>query len=338
LKKRFTLITAIVLICCFVLVACADDTTPLQESTPIEEEVFIVSEPEQEPTLEQEIMQEPDESEALSHLTGNWLLSYATDEDGNLVEVTYSDWLVYLIEIRDDYTFTWYAYGTLSGDLVYKGNYSFTASNLVASSEGQIWHPVDEVIITYDPLSGLLQYTRVFNDPTGPVSDTQHMFYERYYTELLGDGLYRSSIVQIGYASDELLSNFGFTYEFDYVVVHDLESASEFNLVFWADVPLKDFSIIKIESEFENDDVVISMKDAWKVADVILPGEAVVLKGYFGTGMLPGSGFRFVDENWVTHFYSFIENMGYPNEPGPYRWLIWRFNGTTGVRDGLMVS
>ena len=159
-----------------------------------------------------------------------------------------------------------------------------------------------------------------------------------YETGTMAEGIYHSSIVQIAYATDELLSDFDFIYEFDYKIVHDINTVSEQNIVLWADVPLKDFSIIKVETDIVDDNALVSMVDAWKVADVVEPGQAVVIKGYFGTGKLPGSGFRFVDENWVTHFYSFIENMGYPEEPGPYRWLIWRFNGTTGQRDGLMVS
>jgi len=104
----------------------------------------------------------PDGSVQLSDLVGYWLLSHATDEAGVEVGVTYSDWLIHAIEIFDDNSFLKFQYGTLTGDLIYAGNNTFTAINLVESAEGFICYPDnDELTISYDPQSGLLRYMRV---------------------------------------------------------------------------------------------------------------------------------------------------------------------------------
>jgi hypothetical protein len=107
----------------------------------------------------------PETTVSLLDLAGVWIISHATDETGEKIEIPYTDWLPWTLEIRADNTFTWTAYGRLYGDLIYAGNYSFTAVNLVAWSEGEAWYPEgDEVIISYDPQGGLLRYTRVFGD------------------------------------------------------------------------------------------------------------------------------------------------------------------------------
>ena len=104
----------------------------------------------------------PTQSVSLLDLAGTWVISHATDEAGEEIEIPYTDWLPWTLEIREDYTFTWRVYGRLYGDLIYAGNGSFTGVNLVAWSEGETWYPEgDEVTISYDPQSGLLRYTRV---------------------------------------------------------------------------------------------------------------------------------------------------------------------------------
>ena len=148
----------------------------------------------------------------------------------------------------------------------------------------------------------------------------------------------KTSDVQISFTTDDLLSSFNNTFDLDYSDVQGTTTESGSDIVLWSNAPMRDFSILKVEYFDINNDSSFSIVETWVVASEVLPGEAVILSGYFGTGMFPSSGFRFVDENWVTHYFTFTENMGYPNEPGPYRWLIWEFNGITGEKGSLLVS
>lgn len=119
------------------------------------------------------------ESASLLDLVGTWVISHATDEMGEEVELPYRDWLPWTLEIRADSTFVWTVYGRLSGDLTYAGDGSFTGVNLVAWAEGETWYPEDdEIIISHDPQSGLLRYTRVFEG--SPY--IQHFYYAAWTT------------------------------------------------------------------------------------------------------------------------------------------------------------
>lgn len=184
-KKTITLIT-IILLCSYLLSACgmigndepditlAERPTP----TPVVETGASESETEQptdDPTTEPEQPTELDAIFNLLDIVGLWEHHPTEGTD-----IAYADWLTFTIEIRNDYTFTWSAYGALSGSLTYIGNYSFVAANLVASSEGQTWYPEeDEVTISYDPDSGLLSFTRVFNYPEGSTPDSLIMCFTK---------------------------------------------------------------------------------------------------------------------------------------------------------------
>jgi hypothetical protein len=88
--------------------------------------------------------------------------------------------------------------------------------------------------------------------------------------------------------------------------------------------------------DFSHEEILISPTNAWPVADKVLPGEAVVVHSYLPTGTLPSTGFSFVDEYGTRRYFTFVENMGYPYDPGPYRWLIREFDWTTGELGVLM--
>jgi len=202
MEMKKYLIFALVIVLVPILTACdhmiAGGSDIEQDVPYVETTAEADEELEPEPELESEPELTTDESEPmeqeatpidtselegsvqLSDLVGYWRLSHATDEAGVEVGVPYSDWLFYVIEIFENNSFRRFAYGTLSGDLIYAGNNSFTAINLVAQSEGITWYPEeDEITISYDPQSGFLRYTRVFNYPSGPTADTTHMYYVR---------------------------------------------------------------------------------------------------------------------------------------------------------------
>lgn len=145
------------------------------------------------------------------------------------------------------------------------------------------------------------------------------------------------SIVRIANASNEFFGDFSALHEFDYSLVQDSES--DWNILLWSDVPMRNFSIIKVSLDFTESVTFVSVMDVWTTADEILPGEAIVINSYLGACVIPASGFSFVDETGEKRYFTFIGNSGYPYEPGPYRWLIKEFNGTTGqMMDSLMTS
>jgi hypothetical protein len=322
-----------------ILAACGDVTE--QEDVlylPAEQPAVEIDVPNEELVVEETLEQEA--SLLLSDIMGYWILAHATNEAGEMVYVVYSDWLAHAIEIRDDYTFTWFAYGSISGDLVYIGENSFVATNLVASSEGEIWLPEgDEITISYDAESGLLRYTRVFNDPHGPTADTQHQLFERADgSPFPEESALLLSSVQVNFENEYLLSWFDNFHMFDYSQLSGFESDFGAYIVLWSNFQMMDFSIISLTNDFTDEGIVITAVDSWLVAGEVLPGEAIVLESYIGSGSLPTSGFSFEDEHGETRFFTFFENMGYPYEPGPYRWLVQEFDVHTGQIISLMAS
>jgi len=184
MKKMIFMFTMFALIG-LTLTACSEsapsEPAALPDSIPPEASPSPTPElsPSPTPELNPSPTPEPEGSVLLFDLVGFWLLSHATDETGAVVEVTYSDWLTHAIEIREDGSFSWHAYGALFGDLIYARDNHFTAVNLVATSEGETWYPdKDEVTISYDPETGLLRHTRVFGYPFDQI-DIQHQYFVR---------------------------------------------------------------------------------------------------------------------------------------------------------------
>ena len=136
------------------------------------------------------------------------------------------------------------------------------------------------------------------------------------------------SFLWIDKGSDSLINEFSTLYEFDYFLVHGFQF--EGSIVMWAEIPMRDFSIITVNHEFTDENMYAFVEESWLVAHEVLVGEGIVINGYHGSGTLPTSGFAFTDENGQTRYFTFIENMGYPTDPGPYRWIILEFDNTAG--------
>jgi len=137
-------------------------------------------------------------------------------------------------------------------------------------------------------------------------------------------------------ATEESMYEFTVLHEFDFFQIDGFES--NWDIVMWADVLMADFSIITLSLEFEDEELHIFVEESWLVADEIGVGDGLVIHGYHGSCTLPRSGFSFVDEEGDTRYFALIENMGYPYEPGPYRWILLEFDNNTGELIGRMLS
>jgi len=144
------------------------------------------------------------------------------------------------------------------------------------------------------------------------------------------------SFVWVEDANHESIYDFTVLHEFDYFQVDGFHS--EWSIVMWADVLMGEFSIITLTHEFVEEELYIFVEESWLVADEIWVGDALVIHGYHGSGTLPISGFSFVDEEGETRYFTFMENMGYPYDPGPYRWIMLEFDGSTGELIARMLS
>jgi len=160
--------------------------------------------------------------------------------------------------------------------------------------------------------------------------------YESQDVEGLGGLPVLPSFLWVDDATLEGMYDFNVLHEFDYFQIDGFES--ERGIVIWADVLMADFSIITLTHDFVDEGWYIFVEESWSVADEIWVGDALVIHGYHGSGTLPVSGFSFVDEDGETRYFAFIENMGYPTEPGPYRWIMFEFDGSTGRLIARMFS
>jgi len=160
--------------------------------------------------------------------------------------------------------------------------------------------------------------------------------YETQDVEALGELPVLPSFLWVDDATLEGMYDFNVLHEFDYFQIDGFES--DRGIVMWADVLMADFSIITLNHEFGDEELNIFVEESWLVADEIWVGDALVIHGYHGSGTLPRSGFSFVDEEGDTRYFTFIENMGYPYEPGPYRWIMFEFDGSTGRLIARMFS
>ena len=112
--------------------------------------------------------------------------------------------------------------------------------------------------------------------------------------------------IQIDVATDSLLSTFTYIHQVA------LGAPSEgTNLVIWANQPLPNFNVASLIPRWLEDKYRwgFRLSDSFGSVEMLLPGEAFVIKNYKGLGTFPHRGISFTDENGEdTRVFFFTEN------------------------------
>jgi len=126
--------------------------------------------------------------------------------------------------------------------------------------------------------------------------------------------------IQIVTATDEFLGTFTNIYQADLGTPGYTEGAT---LVIWANQPLFHFNVAMLIPDLleDRDEWGFRATDSFGSAEILLPGEAFVIKNYMGLGTLPYRGVSFTDENGENiRVFFFQENHAYPEHGG--QWII----------------
>ena len=111
----------------------------------------------------------------------------------------------------------------------------------------------------------------------------------------------------IGIAEEALVDSFARIHEVDYSQIHegyvDLVD-SDVNLIFWSNVPLRDVSLISLRPDTIGDELIFIPLNSYGLVEELPPGEAYVVRSYFGAGTLPWSGLQFIDENGLQRYFT----------------------------------
>jgi hypothetical protein len=105
---------------------------------------------------------------ATTSIIGQWVFHKFTESyqlNGTETETpfVYIDWLFPALQVFDDKSFHIVIYGTIEGTLIQIAQDEYLLVNLIATSEGEIWHPDDSNWLRYFPKTGLLRYS-FFNE------------------------------------------------------------------------------------------------------------------------------------------------------------------------------
>ena len=133
-------------------------------------------------------------------------------------------------------------------------------------------------------------------------------------------------VVQIDFATDELLANFDALHEVEYTT-----SPYGVRLAVWVNRPVADLSLIWLANDVIDEEIIFIPTDGLGSVEQLLPTQALVINNYMGLGTLPASGVRFVDEYGVRRYFAMIENMAYPQGD---RWMIWEFENRANELSG----
>ena len=171
IKRRREKLTLLVisLFTCGLLIACGEfPNNEIEISPPLaQEKVFIepddlgdipMIDDETDIEPETEPVQIQDTNTSYSDMVGYWTLYKKSDSKDNDIKLT--EQCNSIIEIFNNNTFAWNAYGKLWGDLMFLDSNNFSGVNLFAMCDGAKWSPYDNSVkISYDPESGLLRLT-----------------------------------------------------------------------------------------------------------------------------------------------------------------------------------
>ncbi|MCL2446284.1 MAG: hypothetical protein FWD06_05915 [Oscillospiraceae bacterium] len=92
------------------------------------------------------------------------------------------------------------------------------------------------------------------------------------------------------------------------------------NLLVRATVPMHDVAMIAPLVEFADDEMFHTPARGEDIADVILPGQTLLLQNYRSAGTLPNAGLTFTDDAGVSRYFVLVENQAYPQH-GPMFWF-----------------
>lgn len=97
----------------------------------------------------------------------------------------------------------------------------------------------------------------------------------------------------------------------------DMPSISGDNLLIMASVPLYDFSIIAIDNDVIDDEIVFIPVATLDQVDLLL-GEGYLISNFIWGGTMPQSAITFLDANGYRFYFAIVQNQAYPNEGGAY--------------------
>jgi hypothetical protein len=92
------------------------------------------------------------------------------------------------------------------------------------------------------------------------------------------------------------------------------------NLLVRATVPMHNLALISPMVEFVEDEMFHTPVRGEEIADLLAPGQTLLLQNYRSAGTLPNAGLTFADEAGVQRYFVLIVNNAYP-EHGPMFWF-----------------
>lgn len=116
----------------------------------------------------------------LDIIVGTWENVKST-RDGESWEQPYADWLTFVLGINEDGAMTLLLYGTLFGEFVQTGDYSFSMTNIIGESEGDRWYEDEDRFFIYDPETDTVYWITTSFDftPRTPVILKIHHYFAR---------------------------------------------------------------------------------------------------------------------------------------------------------------
>jgi hypothetical protein len=150
--------------------------------------------------------------------------------------------------------------------------------------------------------------------------------YQDYILEALRESLgVQTRTPQIGIANEERLRRFDTIHEMDYALVRaargesqqQIEEWSGGKFVIWSTATMRDISLISLEHDFTETEIVFIPANTYATLAELLPGDALVVTSYMGVGTLPLSGISYTCENNTRRYFAISDGSprAHPYDP-----------------------
>lgn len=137
--------------------------------------------------------------------------------------------------------------------------------------------------------------------------------WEPYVAEVNG------TMLVIDHANNVGLESFDALHIIDHAVFWGREDGD--SIAIYATQPIVDVQLINFSDDWDDssDEFIFTLEDSHPIADIVHPGEGILIENYISIGTMPHTGISFYDSSRTRHYFA----INHDNSDSPHVFLLW---------------